>query len=48
MEKRISTKEKITLKVFNKGIKATISYPPHTRLRTRLKVLEELKEELYK
>jgi hypothetical protein len=43
-----STKKRITLKVWDKEIIAQIYYPKHSRLKTRLKVLEELRGELYK
>jgi hypothetical protein len=44
-----NSKEKlIKLEIIKNGIKVMIKYPKKTRLKTRLKVLDKLKEELYK
>lgn len=43
-----SNKDKITLKLVDKDIEITIRYSRNSRLKQRLKILDELKEELYK
>ena len=42
-----NNKDKITLSIKDKNIEASIKYPKHSRLKTRLKVLDKLREELY-
>jgi hypothetical protein len=45
---RNSNKKLITIKLVDKNIKIIISYTPNTRLKKRLKLVEELKKELFK
>ncbi len=40
-------KNKITVKLKEQGIECIIKYPKQSRLKTRLEVLNKLKEELY-
>ena len=44
---KTSTKNRIVLKILDKEIVAQITYPKHSRLKKRLKVLDKLKKELY-
>ena len=48
MKIRSSNKNLITIKMFDKDIKIIISYNPKTRLKKRLKIVEELRKELFK
>lgn len=43
-----STEKTITLRIWDKNVVVEIIYTKNSRLKTRLKVLEELKKELYK
>lgn len=42
-----TNKDKITLKLEEHQIECIIKYPKHSRLKTRLKVLDKLRKELY-
>lgn len=42
-----SNKNKITLKIVDKDIEVIIKYTKNSRLKTRLKVLDKLREELF-
>ena len=42
-----NNKGKITVRIKEQNIECIIKYPKQSRLKTRLEVLERLKEELY-
>ena len=48
IEIKSSKEQLITIKLIDDKIKIFISYPKKSRLKRRLKILEKLKEELYK